>query len=458
MKNFPVLISIFAIIVIGLLGAVLSSVPHVVWLIAGLTAALLALLALFHIRWLPALIFTTLVVGQLLRVHLSTESASALLLIDIANAMYVGVGLIYLLVLRKKFVMTLPLIFLLGFFGWAAVSLVYGAWLLSSHELLIAIFYALRLFLMGGAIFVTVALFPKEKDQQLLMAYLLRAGVFLTLLGFIQLVVFPNFAFMTKFGWDPHVGRLLSTFFDPNFFGFFLAIIFSFYLVKLLNASAAGERLKAGGLGLLVLAACFLTFSRSAYLALLISLFIILAVRSWKLVLIALLALLLIGGSIPRARDRVLNALKVDTTAQDRIQSWVNTLYIVKDHPVIGVGYNAFGPAQIRYGERQNLLSQSAQGSDSSLLLILATTGIVGLFLYLAFWFGLLYEALLLYRFGSSPFFRQMGLLGLGIIPAYLVHSQFVNSLVYPLIFVPFTFFISTLTIGATKLARRSTS
>jgi len=105
---------------------------------------------------------------------------------------------------------------------------------------------------------------------------------------------------------------------------------------------------------------------------------------------------------------------------------------------MIGVGYNAFGPAKVRYGFVQDLASQSSQGADSSLLLVLATTGVVGAGLYLGFWGFLFLEAYALWHTAKETFTRGLGLALLGIIPAYLVHSQFVNGLFYPLLFVPF--------------------
>lgn len=421
-----------------------------VLLLATMAVGLLILWGYHKMSWFPFLILGATILGQLGRYQFSEDASSALLVIDWLTVLYAGLGALFVLLTGRRMRWSASYALLLLFVAWMALSLLLGSTMLSSNELTIAGLYAARFVAMVASIGITAALLTRPQDESQLWKALIATGLVLAVLGFIQLVLFPNFAFMARYGWDPHEGRLLSTFFDPNFFGMFLVMILSLILGAFFLLPQ--KRLTLGLISLPLVAALILTFSRSSYLAFLISLLIILTIRSWRLVFITLLVLFAVGASIPRVRNRVTGALTVDTTAQDRIQSWQETFVIIRARPWAGVGYNAFGPAQIQYNLKKNLTGRSSHGSDSSLLLTFATTGLVGLVLYLLFWLATWYEALLAYRFHSSPLTQSLGLALLGLIPAYLVHSQFVNGLYYPLLFVPFGLLLALLYYGLRSL------
>lgn len=444
----PVAAIVASVILVGLISFIANP-----WIALALSLVLtVGILTLFKVRALPYLILVGLILGQLVRLKLSGESSGSLLAIDLINAAYVGIGLVYALATKQRFRPSLFLIFIGAFLAWMTVSILLGASQLTSRELIVALFYLVRFGLMIGTIVVTAMLFQTELQQRGLFRGFLVAGILLVLLGFAQLVFVPDFAFMAKFGWDPHSGRLLSTFFDPNFFGMFLVMLFSFFLAKLFYAETLANGLwLSAGLALTGLAT-LATLSRSTYLALVIATLGVLLIRSWKLVVITLIGLAIVGFSIPKVRERIIGATQIDATAQDRIQSWKETFTIIQDNPVTGVGYNAFGPAQLRYGFKKDLQGHSSRGSDSSLLLVLATTGFIGLALYLVALLSLYYEAVLVYRLNPSPLFKTTALATLGILPAYIVHSQFVNGLFYPLLLIPFGFFIASTLVGLQKL------
>lgn len=422
--------------------------PLLLVLIAAALVLATLVVALYAIRILPFIIMGGLVIGQLLRLGLSSESSSALLAIDIFNSGYVILGLAYALATKKRYPIPLSLYFLGAFLVWACISLVLGSPVLTGRELLSASLYLIRFMLMCGTLLVTFLLFPTAKHQRPIITAFIIAGLMLTLLGYVQLVLFPNFAFMATLGWDPHIGRVLSTFFDPNFFGMFLVVLFSVLLSRVLYEANLKQRTLLLGLLAIVLGAIFLTFSRSSYLALMVSVFLIIAMRNWRLVLLVGLIVLAMGSMNERVRTRVVGAFKVDATAKQRIESWKGTLRIINDNPVTGVGYNAFGPTQERYGLTPNQKIRSSQGSDSSLLLVAATTGYIGLAIYLLFGLTLLYELLLAYRVAKDPHVQSIALASLGILPAYVIHSQFVNGLFYPLLLIPIFFITAYALLG----------
>jgi hypothetical protein len=109
---------------------------------------------------------------------------------------------------------------------------------------------------------------------------------------------------------------------------------------------------------------------------------------------------------------------------------------IVKDNFLLGVGFNTFRYVQKQYGflEPGQEEIHSGAGSDSSLLFVFATTGIIGFFVYLV---ALLFPAL-------EAFLRKKGnwLMVFTLIGAFLLESQFINSLFYPQIMFIFFFLL----------------
>ncbi len=410
---------------------------------------------LFSIRNLVYLVFIGVITGQLVRLGVSSDTSGSVLFLDIVLGLYVFFGGFMLLVARQRIQRPVSLIFLAYFMLWVGVTLLMAYPTLSGGQFLTAAFYALRFIMMCAAIFITATLFRDENDQLIISNTFIASGMILTLLGFIQLIIFPNFSFMARFGWDPHNHRLLSTFFDPNFFGMFLVMLFSVILARLFFTKRLRTQFLFGFFLVAIALAIGLTLSRSTYLAFAIATSIILLIHSWRLFFVLVIAGMVALTFSPRLRTRVMGAFELDTTASIRLVSWNRSLTIAADHPLVGVGYNAYGAAQFRYGYQKNLTNLSAQGADSSLLLIAATTGFIGLIIYIFFLAGLTIEAMFVYSHATSPFYKSMGLAMLGLLPAYVAHSQFVNGLFYPLLFVPFGFITSALLVGIKNNAER---
>ena len=250
------------------------------------------------------------------------------------------------------------------------------------------------------------------------------------LLGIIQWLIVPNLGFLEQFGWDPHQGRLVSTFLDPNFVGGFLAVGTALSIPQIFASQKLQLRWYWGVILTLALVGVYLTFSRSALLALLIAIGVvgILRYRLFSAVLLTVVTLSCLAS--PRWLERGRGAITLDQTARYRIASWNDGLNIIQHEPLIGVGFNTLPSTRSNYGYTSG--GHSASGFDSSLLTIGATTGGLGLIAYL----GLLVSALLLawrrWRSAASP----VALTFLAATSALLVHSLFVNSLLYPSVLV----------------------
>lgn len=196
--------------------------------------------------------------------------------------------------------------------------------------------------------------------RKLLIGAMIVSMVLISFLGFLQLKFFPSFLELGMYlsGWDPHIGRLLSTWFDPNFIGGFLAFVLpltialGLYYKRRKQTRLATLLAMAAVVGLIAL---YLTFSRSGYLALIFSLGILTFFKSRKL-LLGLIIVGIIGFSLsPRVQERTIEAVDsakgligldsqkpLDPTAELRVYSWKFAREIITDYPLLGAGYGRY--------------------------------------------------------------------------------------------------------------------
>ncbi|OGD55938.1 MAG: hypothetical protein A3J48_04185 [Candidatus Doudnabacteria bacterium RIFCSPHIGHO2_02_FULL_46_11] len=271
----------------------------------------------------------------------------------------------------------------------AFVSLVMAAFKLPFNKILTAALYLLR--------FLAYSLLIDLKiDRRWLLIF--SSGV--ALLGLAQYFFVPDTRFLAGLNWDDHYYRLLSTLLDPNFTGIILVL----GLVLIYLSRPVSKRL----LGLHFLA-LLLTYSRSSYLALVAAALYLAWLKKklqWFVLGLAILALALV--LLPRPGGEGVKLERV-LSGQQRLTNYRLGIDLWRQSPVFGLGFNT-----LKY-YRDNPLSHSAGGLDSSLLFVLATTGIVGLLAYLNLLRCLWKKSLLL----------RVSLVAL------LVHSLFVNSLFY---------------------------
>ena len=134
----------------------------------------------------------------------------------------------------------------------------------------------------------------------------------------------------------------------------------------------------------------------------------------------------------PRIQERVEGILTIDVTAQKRVESWSNIITLSRGNPLFGTGFNTLRYVQFEEGLITNPEEHSAGGSDSSFLTILATTGIFGLLAFIWLMFLALFVSWKLFINKENKFNSALGLGIIGGLASLFVHSQFVNSLLYP--------------------------
>lgn len=230
-------------------------------------------------------------------------------------------------------------------------------------------------------------------------------GFGMAILGLGQYLLYPDIRNLFPLGWDLHYYRVVGSLLDPGFTG----LILVFTLVYLfLNKFPKLTWI----ITYLTLA---LTYSRSSYLAFFVAFsWISYQKRTWKYILVSLCLITVTVTVLPRAADGEGVKLERTYSVWARAESWKTAWNIFVQNPILGVGFNTY-----RYAQNASPESHAGAGVDSSLLLVLATTGIIGFVIYLKY---LKY----LWSLGKNDLVLSTSLI------AVFVHSLFLNSQFYP--------------------------
>lgn len=220
--------------------------------------------------------------------------------------------------------------------------------------------------------------------------------------GLIQYTLWPDFTYFRSLGWDDHLNRLVSTYFDPTFTALIYLMFFIYLYFNFPKYS------------LFILIPIFLTYSRSTFLSLSVCLFFI-ALKTRKIFYPFLLFCLLLISILllPRSAGEG-TKLERTSSINAKIIDYQEAITTFTKSPIIGHGYNNLSSVR----DTKNFTRSSF---DSSLLTILTTTGLVGFVLFV---------------FGLIKLFNQSNPMKQTMLVAILVHSLFANSLLYPWILI----------------------
>lgn len=317
---------------------------------------------------------------------------------------------------------------LIGFLLVAIVSTVWGFTVVGWQGQPEAYLYLLRLVIYGtwfGLVGVVV------KQRAYVAACIMGTGI--ALLGYVQLKLLPSISLrLTELtGFDPHSGRLFSTFFDPNYAAIVLVLTLLMTLA-LIWQGAKKARYYYSAAAAIQLAALLLTSSRSGLLALAVGLIIFVTAINWRYVLVVVLLGAGVALFVPSISARLTGALALDQTSRARFASWQTATLVIQQQPILGVGYNNYQAATTilgRYQPRLGHIALAANASDSSLLTIWATTGLFGLVLFIGW---MLAEANQTVTPTKTKFSSGQLAARRSVIAALLVNSWFLNSLLWP--------------------------
>lgn len=320
------------------------------------------------------------------------------------------------------------------FFGIVIIlSLLWNSPTLTLQQFIISSFYIIRWTLYAFLFFIIKD--SRNKDKKLIQRIMLLTGILYVAIGYIQFFYYGELKNLFYLGWDEHKYRLFSVFLDPNFSGIFLVLFLLFIVGKrlqmaqkpLTNIKLLLTVVIAFTVGVLIL-----TFSRTAFLMVFISsaaFFFLIDKKRWLLVVIGIM---LVAGVILSQRFYIesVNPFRI-FSSNERLMSMKQAVEIFSHQPVLGVGFNAYRYAQLRFGfKKQANIDQSHAdaGVDNSFLFVLATTGIVGFISYVIMIFFLLQ--------GAHKVFKQKRQVHSAVIFSSIIGlciaSMFINALFFP--------------------------
>jgi hypothetical protein len=185
--------------------------------------------------------------------------------------------------------------------------------------------------------------------------------------GFIQYFFWPDFTYFDASSWDPHLYRLVSSFFDPTFTG----LIYLFFIIKLFLDKKFPYRWP---LLIFTYIAMVLTYSRSTYLTFLLAFtFIALHLKKIKIFLLSFLIITSTIFILPRQAGEGTKLERTSSIAA-KIENYQEGWQTFTKSPLIGLGYNNL--PFIRNIKIPN--SHANSGFDGSIMTLLTTTGILG--------------------------------------------------------------------------------
>lgn len=306
------------------------------------------------------------------------------------------VGILWVLKLPKILSRTNKLLRPILTFGIVGViSLLMASFRFSPAEITVGAMYLLRWIVyssLAGVVIQSIEVLP-------------LVGIGTAILGILQYIIIPDVRFLETWGWDPHYYRIVGALLDPGFTGLILVLTLIYLVIN--NYKKVWW--------VIVYLALALTYSRASYLAFFTAFtWISIQKKNWKYSVLSFLILGITIVVLPRYSSGEGVKLERSSTIYARIASWKKAWEIFSDNPIIGVGFNTY-----RYAQKAAPESHAGAGADSSLLLVMATTGIVGLLFYLKY-------LKVLWKLSTQHLALSTSLI------AIFVHSFFLNSLFYP--------------------------
>lgn len=256
-------------------------------------------------------------------------------------------------------------------------SFVFSALIFNPGEMLSGLLYLIRLVSYFAFYLLVFFLSESQKSKTILLKTMFYSIFAFMILGIIQYIYFYDLRDLIYMGWDDHYYRFTSTLLDPGFAASELII----GLIILLRSEIVKQKLlKYLSVSIFILSIA-LTYSRAGYLSLIAVCFYIFAKKRrllfWLSILFMLVILLL-----PKPKSSGVELARTFSIIS-RINNYENTLKIYTSYPLFGIGFNNICQYKTSYSKSDNYFSHSCSGSDSSIFLLLATTGTVGTIVFI---------------------------------------------------------------------------
>ncbi len=279
------------------------------------------------------------------------------------------------------------------FVGWLLITyiLAFGAY--TTKQNFIAFLYLFRLSFYILSFFYLVWLISKNPQfKQKITFGLVILSSLIVAVGFSQYFLYPDLRNLFYLGWDPHLYRTFGLFFDTSTAAAVYGIFLLFWLIKSseINLSKYVKLFLILAFILLGL----LTYSRGFYLAILLTLTVYLFFRR-QYIYIFLVAVIFITSLsvLPKRFGEGVNLLRTFSITSRQREDKI-AIAIWQKKPLFGIGYNhiRYEKEKLGYLNDQNIeITHSGASFPSSFLIILVTSGVIGLTLFV-FWLWRLAE------------------------------------------------------------------
>ncbi len=212
--------------------------------------------------------------------------------------------------------------------------------------------------------------------------------------------------------------RVFSTLYNPNLLAAYLVAVISLTLSFIGSVKQTKEKCALAVILISCLACLVFTYSRGAWLSLLIMILLLGTIVNRKLLwsLMGVPALIfLFKESLLKRLYSIVNPS--DTSATLRIALWESTVEMIKEHPWLGIGWGAYWLVYPEY----NFFIEDAQTiiyhAHNMYLNIMAELGILGLTVYLVIVF---FHLSLVYRLYKSKLKQPFAVIAVGLAAAVI--------------------------------------
>jgi O-antigen ligase len=187
-----------------------------------------------------------------------------------------------------------------------------------------------------------------------------------------------------------------------------VAAFYNQYTILLMSIFLHMKRgLKKLGLAALILTNLFVVvflFSRAAYLALAMGMFFLFWMKKKVLLIPLILVAVFWQTALP---SKVIERIEMttgdynelDSSSENRLIAWQESLDLFEKSPIFGVGYGVYRRAGFILGDTHNVYFK-----------ILAEQGLIGIMIFLSLLFCLFMRGISLYRYGDDALSKGLGL------------------------------------------------
>lgn len=225
----------------------------------------------------------------------------------------------------------------------------------------------------------------KENINGIIDSYIFIVA-FISIISLIQ--YFTGFGldhkFVYQYGNSVVRDRIAATLENPNNLGAFLVIGLFPSIMLMLKEKINKKKLIYIGLILVILFDIFATYSRNAWIGVLIGCIVLAVIYSWK-VLIGLGGIGVVTLFVPQISSRLISALSTSSNS-DRIKLWQTAIKMFKDHPFTGVGNGNYVTLYDTYVNKYPELKYADYShfpSHNSYLKVASELGIFGLIAFI---------------------------------------------------------------------------